>query len=50
MTRGRDPSCMTPEQRLAELGEILATGYRRLQLSLAESRQPEAPCDQEVDA
>ncbi len=40
---------MTPDERLAELGEILATGYRRLQLSLAESAAPEAPCDPAVN-
>ena len=44
---------MTAPERLAELGAILATGYRRVRLSrekgLAESAEPEAPCDQAVD-
>ena len=40
---------MTPEERIAELGAILATGYRRFRLSLAERGQPEAPCDPSVN-
>ena len=53
MIRQRDPSSMAPAERLAELGEILATGYRRLRLSrergLAAGAEPEAPCDQAVN-
>ena len=51
--RRKAPSLMTPAARIAELGAILATGYRRVRLSreksLAESAEPEAPCDQAVD-
>ena len=36
---------MTPSARLAELGAILATGHRRLRLSLDEERHSEAQCD-----
>ncbi len=46
---GRDPAALTPQERLVELGAILATGYRRLRVSLAESRQSEALCDPTVD-
>ena len=28
----RDPQAMTPAERLAEMGAILALGYRRLQI------------------
>ena len=28
----RDPALLTPEERRAELGALLATGYRRLLL------------------
>ena len=45
MIRRRDPSAMTTQERLAELGEILATGYRRFRLSLAGLAEPEATCD-----
>ncbi len=48
--RWRDPAALTPGERMAELGAILATGYRRLRLSLAESGQAEAPCDRSVNA
>ena len=43
---------MTPDERLAELGEILAAGYRRMRLrqkALAESANPGALCPQAVD-
>ena len=41
---------MTPDERLAELGEILAAGYRRFrQKALDESAQPEAPSDPVVN-
>ncbi len=54
MIRRVDPAAMAPEERLVELGAILATGYRRLRLcreqDLAGSGRPEAPCDQAVDA
>ncbi len=47
---GRDPGGMSPDDRQAELGEILATGYRRVrENSLAESANPEALCRQAVD-
>ena len=42
--RLRDPSSMTPEERLAELGEILATRYRFLRKALAAFAEPEAQC------
>ena len=49
----RDPASMTPDARLAELGELLAAGYRRMQLNrgqgLAGSPESEAPCDQAVN-
>ena len=49
----QDPAQMAPDARLAVLGAILATGYRRFRVSrekgLAESAEPEAPCDQAVD-
>ena len=42
--RRSDPTAMTPEARLAELGAILATGFRRLRISrekqLASSHDP----------
>jgi len=41
---------MTSKARIAELGEILATGYRRLRLSLDEERRSEAQCDHMVGA
>jgi hypothetical protein len=50
--RLRDPGDMAPDARLAELGAILAFGFRRLQLrgkTLAEGGEPEAPSDQAVD-
>ena len=41
---------MTPDERLAELGRIFATGYGRfLQKALAASRENEAPCDDAVN-
>ncbi len=49
--RRYDPAAMAPGDRIAELGAILAAGYRRLRLNrpnlqnaLAESAEPEAPC------
>ena len=47
-SRRPDPSAMTLEERLAELGSLFATGYRRLRLlqkALAESAVTERPCD-----
>ena len=38
-TGGRDPSTMTPEERLTELGEILAAGIVRMQAGLHTTRQ-----------
>lgn len=42
--RATDPSLMTPAARVAELGQILATGARRLRLSLEASRLVERDC------
>ncbi len=43
-----DPGQLTPEARLAELGAILARGYRRMvqnqQNGVAESAETERPC------
>ena len=54
MKRLDDPGCMTSEERLLELGALLATGVRRMLLSskkvLAESAQSERSCDRTVDA
>ena len=36
---GRDPSTMTTEERLTELGEILAAGIMRMQAGLHTTRQ-----------
>lgn len=44
LARRADPAAMFPEARIAELGELLATGVRRHQLSLAGSRRREAQC------
>jgi hypothetical protein len=41
---------MTPANRIAELGQILATGFRRLRLSLDGSRRFEAQCNAMNDA
>jgi hypothetical protein len=45
---GRPPAAMTPEERLAELAAVLATGYLRLLASrrkaLAEDPRAEALC------
>lgn len=47
-----NPGAMSPEERMAELGSLLATALRRLRLvqekSLAESRDVEAVCDSET--
>ncbi len=48
----RDPGGMSPGDRLAEFGAILAAGYRRLVLrgkALDESGEPEALCRQAVN-
>ena len=48
----RDPAAMTSQDRLAELGHLLALGYRRLQLhgkGLAENGDGERTCDPAVD-
>ncbi len=50
--RRYDPAAMAPAARITELGAILATGYRRYRLRqnhLAESVEPEAPCDPAVN-
>ena len=53
-TRRPDPSLMMPEERLQELGGLLATGFRRhllnLEKSLADAPQNEAQCGRPVDA
>ena len=43
--RCTDPTHLTPEERLSEVGEIFAMGFRRLQLSLAGLGDSEAQCD-----
>ena len=48
MIRHKDPAVMSPAERMAELGALLATGYRRYRLrqkDLADGRQPERACD-----
>lgn len=54
MKPARDTETMTPEGRLSELADILATGYRRLVLnlekSLAERAQHEAQSDHAVNS
>ena len=53
MIRYRDPDAMTAEERLAELGVLLATALRRMRLSretgLAVAGDSERPCDRPVD-
>lgn len=52
MKRLRDPDAMSPEERLAELGSLLATAVRRLRLrqkELADQADRERPCDRPVD-
>jgi hypothetical protein len=50
--RNCDPNQLTPEARLAELGALLARGYRRMvqnrQNEVAESAETERPCDRAV--
>lgn len=55
----RDPTSMSPAERLAAVAEILARGYLRHVVrrhgripskELAEGRESEAPCDQAVNA
>jgi hypothetical protein len=47
-----DPSLLTPEARLAELGALLARGYRRMvqnrQNEVADSAETERPCGRAV--
>ena len=48
MKSQKDPALMAPADRLAEVGAILAAGYRRHRLhqkALAESASPGAPCN-----
>ena len=50
--RQGDHGAMSPGDRLAELGSLLALGYRRVRLrqhSLDESAEPEALCGQAVN-
>ena len=44
LARSADPTSMTPAARLAELGEILATGARRLRHSLEGALAVERDC------
>ena len=46
--RAKDPASMAPEARLAELGALLARGFRRI--GLDELGKMERPCDRTVDA
>jgi hypothetical protein len=49
----RDPATMAPDDRMAEVAEILAVGYRRLALArrnpLDLSLRAEAPCPESMD-
>lgn len=48
MIRRKDPGAMSAAERLAELGALLATGYRRHRLrqnELADAPEPEPTCD-----
>ena len=48
----RDPSCLSPKERLAEVASLLAIAYRRLKLASetrAQSR-PHNPQDRRHDA
>ncbi len=48
MIRRKDPGAMSPEERLAELGALLATALRRSRLrqnELADPAEIERPCD-----
>ena len=47
MIRCKDPGAMSPEERLAELGALLATGVQRHRLrqkELADGGDSERPC------
>ena len=47
MIRQRDPAAMSPKERLAELGALLATGVQRHRLrqkELADGGDSERPC------
>ncbi len=47
MIRPKDPSAMSPKERLAELGALLATGVQRHRLrqkELADGGETERPC------
>ncbi len=47
MIRKKDPAAMSPKERLAELGALLATGVRRHRLrqkELADGGDSERPC------
>lgn len=52
--RQPDPSAMTPAARLAELGDLIATGLRRLgqnlESAVAERAAIEPTCSSPVDA
>lgn len=48
---GRDPATMGPDARLAELGLLLARGFRRMRQNSLDAGAPtERPCDRAVDA
>ena len=53
MMTAKDPACMAPTERLAEIASILAKGYQRYCLSrqkeLEEPAQAEAPCDRTIN-
>ena len=47
MIRQKDPAAMAPEERMAELGALLATGVQRHRLrqkELADDTDGERPC------
>lgn len=46
MNRPKDPALMTPRERVAEIGSLLARGYRRSLLNqLADCPPNEPSCD-----
>ncbi len=47
LVRSQKPWEMSPDERVAEMGEILAAGYRRK--VLADAAPTERPCDQTVN-
>ena len=52
MIRQKDPGAMSPKERLAELGALMATGVRRHRLrqkELADGGDSERPCHRPVN-